>query len=164
MLEELLDANHRYAAGFSLAGLPARTAKGVAIVTCMDTRLEPLAMLGLVPGEAKILRNAGARVTDDVLRSLALATHFLGVEEVAVLQHTGCALAHERDAVVAERLAADGVVSPETVEWLAMPDPDEALRADVERLRSSDLLPPATRVEGWRYDVDDGRVVRVIAA
>ncbi len=164
MLEDLLSANRRYAAGFALAGLPARAAKGIAIVTCMDTRLEPLAMLGLAPGEAKILRNAGGRVTNDVMRSLALATHFLGVEEVVVLQHTGCALAHEQDAVVAERLAADGVASPEAVDWLAMPDPDEALHADVERLRTSGLLPPATRVEGWRYNIVDGSIARIVTA
>lgn len=92
MFEELLAANHRYASGFSLQGIPGAAGKGFGLVTCMDSRIEPLVMLGLSPGDAKILRNAGGRVTSDVLRSLVLATTFLGVEFVAVMHHTDCAV------------------------------------------------------------------------
>src|SRR5207302_5690875 len=80
-------------AEFPLAGLQPRAAKGLAVVTCIDSRIEPLAMLGLRPGDAKILRNAGARVTDDVLRTLVLAHHLLGVERAMVIAHTDCAMA-----------------------------------------------------------------------
>ena len=90
MFDELLAANRRYASGFRLQGIPGAAAKGFGLVTCMDSRIEPLVMLGLSQGDAKILRNAGGRVTSDVLRSLVLATTFLGVEYVAVMHHTDC--------------------------------------------------------------------------
>jgi len=162
-LEELLQANARYREGFSLGHLTSRAMKGVAILTCMDTRLDPLAIFGLSPGDAKIVRNAGARVTPDVLRSLALATHFLGVSEIAVMQHTGCALAGRSDEDVERDLAVRGVAlqGPRTA-WLAMESPDDALVADVELIRSSPLVAPGTRVEGWRYDVETGGVERIV--
>ena len=103
-------------------------ARGFALVTCMDSRIEPLTMLGLHPGDAKILRNAGARVTPDVIRSLVLATQFLEVREIAVMQHTNCALAHESDAAVRSRLGDAGTsIGVDDWEFLAMPDPDDAL-------------------------------------
>ena len=128
----------------------------------MDSRIEPLAMLGLVPGDAKILRNGGARVTPDVLRSLVLASHFLGVEEVAVMQHTNCALADRTDADVRARLGEVGVEDVGSWEFLAMPDPDAALREDVDRVRACTQLADGVRVEGWRYDVDSGRILRIV--
>src|SRR3954451_21824202 len=88
--DDVLEANEAYVAGFQLAGLQARAARGLAVLTCMDSRIEPLAMLGLGPGDAKILRNAGARVTDDVLRTLVLASYLLGVDRVMVIAHTDC--------------------------------------------------------------------------
>jgi carbonic anhydrase len=162
VLEELLQSNHRYATDFSLAGIPARAAKGISLVTCMDSRIEPLAMLGLHPGDAKILRNAGGRVTEDVLRSLVLATTFLGVTEIAVMQHTDCALAHRSDDDIRVRFPA--VMTEASVGWefLAMPDPDASLRSDVEAVRSCELLPNSVRVEGWRYDVETGVIVQVV--
>ena len=98
MFDDLLRENKRYVSGFSLKGIPARAAKEFGLVTCMDSRIEPLAMLGLVPGDSKILRNAGGRVTSDVLRSLILATTFLGVRRIAVMHHTDCALADRSSA------------------------------------------------------------------
>jgi carbonic anhydrase len=158
MIEDLLAANERYAAGFPLQGMPAKTVKGFALVTCMDTRIDPLAILGLQPGDAKIIRNAGGRVTADALRSLALACAFLGVTEVAVMHHTGCALAGMTDDEVREGLPA--AASEWT--WLAMPDPDGALAADVEAVRTSPVLPAGLSVHGWRYDVETGRVATPI--
>jgi carbonic anhydrase len=164
MFDDLLSENLDYAAGFELAGIPAGAAKEFALVTCMDSRIEPLAMLGLRPGDAKILRNGGGRVTPDVLRSLILATRFLGVRMVAVMQHTGCALAHRSDDDIREDLAAQDVEVSGTWEYLAMPDPNAALAADVDAVRSCDALPPEVVVEGWRYDVETGRIDRVIPA
>ena len=164
MFDELLDANSAYADGFTLQGIAPRAARGFALVTCMDSRIEPLTMLGLHPGDAKIMRNAGARVTPDVMRSLVLATRFLAVEEIAVMQHTNCALAHETDPGVRGRLADQGVEGVEDWEFLAMPDPDAALIADVDLLRGCPQLPTGVRVEGWRYDVDTGRILRVVPA
>ena len=162
MFDDLLDENLRYAAGFDLAGIPAPAAKEFALVTCMDSRIEPLAMLGLVPGDAKILRNGGGRVTTDVLRSLILATRFLGVRRIAVMQHTGCALAHRSDEQIRADLGAQHVEQPEAWQYLAMPDPDAALATDVAAVRSCEALPQGVLVEGWRYDVETGRIDRVI--
>ena len=97
MMDDLLGANRAYMSAFNLAGIPAPAAKGFALVTCMDSRIEPLAMLGLAPGDAKIMRNAGGRVTPDVLRSLVLATNLLGVHRIAVMHHTNCAMAERTD-------------------------------------------------------------------
>src|SRR3954469_16249239 len=91
--EDVLAANAAYVEDFRLAGLPARAARGLAVLTCIDSRIEPLGMLGLGPGDAKILRNAGARVTDDVLRTLVLASYLLGVERLMVIAHTNCRMA-----------------------------------------------------------------------
>jgi carbonic anhydrase len=162
MFDDLLSANIEYAEGFSLQGIPPVAARGFGLVTCMDSRIEPLTMLGLHPGDAKILRNAGARVTPDVVRSLILATRFLDVREVAVMQHTKCALAHETDAGVRSRLVGSGATGVDDVEFLAMPDPDDALVADVDLLRNCAQLSAGTRIEGWRYDVDTGRIDRIV--
>jgi carbonic anhydrase len=164
VFDDLLEANRRYASAFQLAGLPAPAAKGFALVTCMDTRIEPLAMLGLVPGDAKIMRNAGGRVTGDVLRSLVLATRFLGVQTIAVMHHTNCALANRTDSEIRADLETHGAVPPVGWESLAMPDPDAALTADVNAVRRCDLLPEGVSVEGWRYDVGSGEITRVLAA
>ena len=161
MFDALLEANAEYAHGFALEGIAPVAARGFALVTCMDSRIEPLTMLGLVPGDAKILRNAGGRVTPDVLRSLVLATRFLGVVEIAVMQHTDCALGDQSDDDVRSRLGAQGTVGVEAWEFLAMPDPDRALRADVAVLRDCPQLPAGVRVEGWRYDVGTGRILRI---
>ncbi len=161
MFDDLLQANARYVKEFALAGVPARAAKAFALVTCMDSRIEPLAMLGLVPGDAKILRNAGGRVTPDVLRSLILATNFLGVTRIAVMQHTNCALAHRTDSDVRSDLPAGSEGLAAQWEFLTMPDPDEALRVDVDAVRSCPLLPDPVQVEGWRYRVETGEVVRI---
>ncbi|TAN31272.1 MAG: carbonic anhydrase [Actinomycetota bacterium] len=161
MLEELLDANKEYAGKFALAGLAPRAAKGLALLTCMDSRIEPLAMLSLKPGDAKILRNAGGRVTPDVLRSLVFATSFLGVDSVVVMQHTKCALSQLSELDVESHLRSAGL---EVGDWefLTMEVPDEALASDVEAIRSCLSLPPGLTVQGWRYDVDDGSVAQII--
>src|SRR4029078_2642218 len=107
---DILRANRTYADEFHLAGLRPEAARGLAILTCMDSRIEPLALLGLVPGDAKILRNAGARVTDDALRSLVLAVHLLSVDRIAVIAHTRCAMTTATDdqlrAEITERAGA----------------------------------------------------------
>jgi carbonic anhydrase len=164
VFDNLLAANRRYAAGFMYKGVPAKAAAGFGLITCMDTRIEPLAAFGLAVGDSKIVRNAGGRVTSDAMRSMVLAASFLGVTGIAVMHHTGCALAGTTD----EELLAS---LPETqrrhltgVQLLAMPDPDAALAEDVAKLRSCAAMPAGVQVEGWRYDVDTGAVNRLIPA
>lgn len=130
--DELLAANARYARSFQLGHLEARAARGLAVVTCIDSRIEPLQLLGLEPGDAKILRTAGAEVTADVLRSLAMAVDQLGVDHVLVMPHTDCA-------------AGAGASQVRTLE------------ASVARiLDAPELAGRAIRVAGMRYDVRTG--------
>ena len=154
--DDLLDANRRNQADFAFAGLTGRPRLGLAVVACMDTRIDPLAVLGLQPGDAKILRNAGARVTDDVVRSLAIVVANLGVDRVAVIAHTDCAM----DKLTAEELrarVAEASGSP-TDDWdpLAVDDQEATLRADVQRLQGDPLLPADLTVGAFVYDVTTG--------
>jgi carbonic anhydrase len=162
MFDDLLAANRHYAQTFALKGIPGRAAKGFGLVTCIDSRIEPLTMLGLHPGDAKILRNAGGRVTPDVLRSLVLATTFLGVTHVAVMHHTDCALARGGEAELRSGLSEKQAAESKGWDFLTMDDPDEALAEDVDAVRTCAALPDGVRIEGWRYDVQTGVVDRVI--
>ncbi len=128
----------------------------------MDSRIEPLEMLGLKPGDAKILRNAGARVTDDTLRTLVLAVYLLGVNRVIVLPHTGCKMASvSGDEEVHDTIAARYGVDTRSLEFHTDSDQIGALHRDVERIRHHPLLPPDLPVMGAIYDVDTGRVTPV---
>jgi carbonic anhydrase len=160
--DDLLAANRDYAEGFAHAGLPARAARGLAVVTCMDSRLEPLPMLGLRPGDAKILRNAGARVTDEVLRTLVLAVHVLGVERVMVVAHTDCRMAKVTDEQVHSSILETAGVDTRSLEFHTLDDQLAVLRDDVQRIRSWPFLRPGLPVVGCRYDVGTGEIEVVV--
>ncbi len=162
VFEELLQGNKEYCQSFNLGSLDAKAKKGLGLVTCIDTRIEPLAMLGIAPGDAKILRNAGGRVTQDVERSLVLATTFLGVKYIVVMHHIQCALANNSDEKVRSDLDESQLAATKDWEFLTMPDPMEALRQDVARLRAFDGLRGSIDIEGWLYDVRSGQINRVI--
>lgn len=164
MFDEFLAANADYASRFAHAGMTPQATKGLCVVTCMDTRIDPLAILGLAVGDSKILRNAGGRVTPDVLRSLVLATNFLGVRAVAVMHHAGCALAGSGDEKFTDALSPDQRAATAGWAWLSMPDPDAALAEDVSAVKACAGLAAGVTVEGWRYDVETGLVSRVITA
>ena len=127
----MLAENDRYARGFRLAGLPARANKGLAVITCMDSRIEPLTMLGLRAGDAKILRNAGARVTDDVLRTLVLASYLLGVDRAMVVAHTKCRMAAGSKADVHAAIVEAGGPDTRNLAFLTTEDQEATVRADV---------------------------------
>jgi carbonic anhydrase len=154
VFDDLIEANQRYQRGFGLGSLDAPARRGLAVVTCIDSRIEPLAMLGLEPGDAKILRNAGARVTVDVERSLVLAANFLQVRRVCVVQHTDCAMAKHSDAEFRDQLAAKGLDAG-SCEFHAIDDPDRVLEHDVALIRANPLLPGIVAA-GFRYDVRTG--------
>ena len=130
------------------------------MLTCMDSRIEPLRMLGLQPGDAKILRNAGARVTDDVLRTLVLASSLLGVERVMVVPHTDCRMAAGSEEDVHAAVAEAGGPDTRSLSFLVTDDQEATLRGDVQRIRSSPYL-PRLEVGGFVYDVDSGRLTRL---
>lgn len=154
---DVLAANERYANGFRLRGLPAVAAKRLAVLTCMDSRIEPLAMLGLQPGDAKILRNAGARVTDDVLRTLVLASYLLGVDRAMIVAHTKCRMTTGGEEDVHAAVAEAGGPDTRSLSFLTTADQEATVREDVQRIRSWPYL-TQLRVGGFLYDVDTGRL------
>ncbi|MCP2349686.1 beta-class carbonic anhydrase [Nonomuraea roseoviolacea] len=158
--DDVIAGNAEYATGFANSGLTGRAARGLAVVTCMDSRIDPLGLLGLKAGDAKILRNAGARVTDDVLRTLVLAVYLLGVERVLVMPHTDCGMAKVTDGDVHDLTQVHGV-DTRSLEFHTVPDQDAALRHDLTRIRTSPFLPKDMPVGGAIYDVHTGKLMPV---
>lgn len=154
-------ANRAYAESFTDQHLTGTAAKGLAIITCMDSRISPLQILGMNPGDVKILRNAGARVTDDVLRTLVLATFLLGVNRVLVMPHTECKMASATEPQIHAEILKEFGVDTRSVEIRTVTDTYEALRTDIKRIRTYPLLAPGTTVAGAIYDVHTGRLQTV---
>jgi len=162
LFADVLDANARFAAAGHEVAASGVARRSLAIVTCIDSRIDPLAVFGLEPGDAKILRNAGARVTNDVERGLALAAASLGVTRIAVVQHTDCKLTAASDA---DLIAAVGKATGRPIDGfdpLAIADQPAALAADVGRLLASPLLPAGTVVAGFLYDLHSGVVSTMV--
>ena len=153
-IAELLSANRGYAAARANVADP-RPSRRLAVVTCMDARIDVFAVLGLHLGEAHVIRNAGGRVTDDVLRSLALSSGVLGVDTVVVMQHTGCGLAGVSDAELRALTGAD-------LGFFPIDDHSEALREDVELLARAPYLSRLALIAGLVYDVQSGELDDVI--
>jgi len=162
MFDDLLAANAAYARTHALAGLPARAQRGLAVLTCIDSRIDPLALAGLRAGDAKIIRNAGARVTADALRSLVLAVNLLGVTRVCVVQHTDCAMVGSTDDELRRRIGAIRGVDAGGWDFLATTDQLAALRGDIELIASCPLLPPDLHVGGFIFDVHSGELLPVL--
>ena len=161
MFDDLLEANARFQATFHDTGLKGTAAKGLAVLTCIDSRIDPLAMLGLRAGDAKIIRNAGARVTGDALRSLVLAVNLLGVTRVCLVQHTDCAMVGKTDDDIRARISAERGADAGGWEFLATTDRDAALDEDLARLSSCTLLPSDLEVGAFVFDVRTGALDRV---
>lgn len=154
--DDLLEANRSYRARFHDRGMRGEAARGLAIVTCIDSRIDPLAMLGLERGDAKIVRNAGARVTEDALRSLVLAANFLKVTRICVVQHTDCALAGRSEADFRDGIRANTGADVSDWRFLAMDDQRAAVLADLEAIRSCPLMPPGLELGAFIFDVHTG--------
>ncbi|MFZ6005903.1 MAG: beta-class carbonic anhydrase [Actinomycetota bacterium] len=161
MFDDLLDANRKYRTEFHDSGVAGVAAKGLAVLTCIDSRIDPLAMLGLRAGDAKIIRNAGARVTDDALRSLVLATNLLGARRVCVVQHSECAMVGSTEDEMRQRIRDARGVDATGWEFLVSTDQTATLRADIARIRECPLLPPDLVVGGFIFDVHSGELTPV---
>jgi carbonic anhydrase len=153
-IPRLLMANHEYAAARASVD-DARPGRRLAVVTCMDARIDVFAVLGLHLGEAHVIRNAGGRVTDDVLRSLALSSHVLGVDTVVVMQHTRCGLAGVTDEELRARTGAD-------LGFFPIDHHEAALREDIELLTTKAYLTPLRVIAGFVYDVETGEIDDVL--
>lgn len=158
--DDVLAANAEWMQGFELAQLEPRAARGLALLTCMDSRIDPLGMLGLRPGDAKILRNAGARVTDDVLRTLVLATYLLGVHRIMVVAHTQCRMAGSDEQDVHAAIRDAGGPDTRSITFLTTTDQEQSLRTDVQRVRSWPYL-GSVEVGGFLYDLSTGAIRRI---
>jgi carbonic anhydrase len=154
--EDILAANRAYAQDFALSGFDGIAQAGVAIVTCMDSRIEPLHMVGLKAGDAKIFRNPGGRVTDQALEALVLATHLLNVDRILVIPHTRCAMTNYTEDELHELVGASAGTDATWHHFHVIPDQRQALRADLARVRSHPLIRQGTAVGGFVYDVDTG--------
>jgi carbonic anhydrase len=150
----LLAANEAYAAARANVA-DHRPGRRLAVVTCMDARIDVFAALGLHLGEAHVIRNAGGRVTDDVLRSLALSSHVLGVDTVVVMQHSRCGLAGVTDEELRQRTGAD-------LGFFPIDDHAAALREDIALLSSTPYLEPLNVIAGFVYDVESGEIDDVV--
>ena len=155
---DLLVNNTSFVSNFEYEELTGTAKEGLAIVTCMDSRISPLAVVGMKPGDAKILRNAGARVTDDVLRTLVLASYLLGVKRILVMPHTDCRMANESESQLHETIEKQFGVDTRSVEFRTVVDQRDALEYDVTRIRSYPLLQSGVVVGGAIYDVATGKL------
>ena len=160
--DELLESNRTYAQSFSSGELPMPPARRVAVVACMDARLNPYGMLGLNEGDAHVIRNAGGVVTDDVIRSLLISQRLLGTREVVLVHHTDCGMLTFRDDDVKAAVQADtGLKPPFALE--AFGDLDEDVRQSIARIKASPFVPDKGSIRGFVYDVGSGELREVEA-
>ena len=160
-LPAILEANRRYAAGFTKGDLPMPPARRLAVLTCMDARIDPAQALGLAEGDAHVVRNAGGRASDDALRSLVISQQLLGTREVLVVHHTDCGMLTFSNEQLRAKLAQDLGADAATVDFLPFADLEESVRQDVATIRASPLVPPDITVRGFVYDVRTGRLREV---
>jgi carbonic anhydrase len=158
--DDLLAANAAYAEHFDEGGFDGVAHAGVAIVTCMDSRIVPLDMVGLGHGDAKIFRNPGGRITSPALEALVLGVHLLGVERILIVPHTRCAMSSATEAQLQERVSESAGLDASWQPFHVVPDQLAALAEDVAKVRSHPLIPDRVKVGGFLYDVDTGRLTR----
>lgn len=177
--DEVLQANARYAAEFGEKGkLALPPARGFAILTCMDARIDPAKLAGLAEGDAHVIRNAGGRASDDAIRSLVISYKLLGTKEWFVIHHTNCGMELFSDEIIRDLLrkslktaSFDGKVwsdvggggshAGDFIDFLTIRDLAQSVVVDVERIRSHPLVPKDIPVHGYIYDVGSGRLIEV---
>ena len=160
--DQLFAANAEFAKNFKSQDLTGEAKKGLAIVTCMDSRIDPLRIVGMSAGDVKILRNAGARVTDDMLRTLLLATYLLEVKRVLVMPHTDCRMASGTEEQIHQALFDASGVDTRSIEIRTVTDQVAALKDDVASIQKYPLLPKDLEVVGAIFDVKSGELRKVL--
>jgi carbonic anhydrase len=158
--DELLRNNERYSEAFDKGDLPLPPARKVAVIACMDARLDPARALGLREGDAHVIRNAGGVVTDEEIRSLAISQHLLGTEEIMVIHHTDCGMLTFTDDDFAQRLEG---ATGERPQWSAhaFGDLEQSVREARQRIEDSPFIPRKESVRGFVYEVESGRLREV---
>ncbi|MBX5443180.1 MAG: carbonic anhydrase [Solirubrobacteraceae bacterium] len=159
--DELLKNAEAYAASFDKGDLPMPPGKHVAIVACMDARLNPYGLLGLQEGDAHVIRNAGGVITDDEIRSLAISQRLLGTREIILIHHTDCGMLTFTDDEFRRQIQDETGIKPE---WAAeaFPDVEEDVRQSLARVKASPFIPHKDSVRGFVYEVETGRLREVV--
>lgn len=158
--DELLKNNEQYAASFDKGDLPMPPERQIAVVACMDARMNVYGMLGLSEGDAHVIRNAGGVVTDDAIRSLVISQRLLGTREIILIHHTDCGMLTFSDDEVKGQIQAEvGIRPPFALE--AFPDVEEDVRQSIERIKANPFIPHKDSVRGFVYDVKTGRLNEV---
>ncbi len=160
-IDEFLANNEVYADGFSKGSLPMPPAKQIAVVACMDARLETGALLGLLEGDAHVIRNAGGVVTDDVIRSLTISQRLLGTREIMLIHHTDCGMLTFTGADLKQQILEEtGMKPPFAME--AFTDLESDIRQSVARVKASPYIPHTDEVRAFVYDVESGKLNEVL--
>ncbi len=156
----LIASNERFAAEAAIPRLPRAPARRVAVLACMDARIDIFRVLGLQAGDAHVIRNAGGRASDDAMRSLIVSSVLLGTREVVVMHHTDCGMQTFTNEQLRSRIAggADAGAAEPEIDFLPFTDLDQSVRDDVRRIEQSPYLDAVTAVSGCVYDVESGRL------
>ncbi|MCY3749800.1 MAG: carbonic anhydrase [Gammaproteobacteria bacterium] len=160
LIDDLLLNNARYADNFDKGELPAPPARKMAVVACMDARLDPHRILGLEEGDAHVIRNAGGVVSDDVIRSLVISQRLLGTREIVLIHHTDCGMLTFRDDDVKDEIESDTGLRP-AFALEAFKDLDQNVRQSMARIRVNPFIPHKDRLRGFVYDCATGRLDEV---
>jgi carbonic anhydrase len=163
-LTSVLEANHRFANTFDKGDLEIPPARSIAVLTCIDARIDPAKALGLEIGDAHVIRNAGGRATDDAVRSLLISSWLLGTREFLVIHHTDCGMEKFTDDAMAEIIAERSGEDVSDVGFLTFRDLDQSVWDDVQRIRSLSQIPADATVSGHVYDVRTGTLREVVPA
>jgi carbonic anhydrase len=158
--DELLRNNERYALSFGKGSLPLPPAKAIAVVACMDARLDVHELLGLEEGDAHVIRNAGGAITEDAIRSLVISQRLLGTREIILIHHTNCGMLTFTDEALRRDIQAETGIRP-PLAFETFTDLDDDVRQSMLRVRTNPLLPHRDAVRGFVYDVRSGRLREV---
>lgn len=158
IIQEFLKANEAYAATFQKGHLPMPPARRVAVLTCMDARLDPARFLGLQEGDAHIIRNAGGRASEDAIRSLVISEQLLGTTSVIVIHHTDCGMLTFTNTDLRTKLKQELQAEADHLDFLPFSNLEQSVRDDIATLKDSPLIPDTVDISGFIYDVKTGRL------